>query len=65
MTKLSTSVRRELPVTVGKRPLIIEMYGRYMKLRLKGLRDSFPIDYEAIFDLARKRDFERKRAGAA
>ena len=65
MTRLSTSVRRELPVTIGKRPLIIEMYGRFMNLRLKGLRDVFPIDYESIFDLARKRDFERKQKGAA
>ena len=65
MTKLSTCIRRELPVLIEKRPLVIEVYGRFINLRLKGLRDEFPIDFESIFDLARKRDFERKQKGAA
>jgi hypothetical protein len=65
MTRLATSIRRELPVVISNRPLIIEMFGRYVNLRLKGQREAFPIDYESIFDLARKRDFERKRKGAA
>lgn len=65
MTRLSGSIRRELPVIVGKRPLVIEVYGRHINLRRKGLRETFVIDFESIFDLARKRDFERKQKGAA
>jgi hypothetical protein len=64
MTKLATRIRRELPIEIEHRQLTIELHGRFIKMRLKGARETYPIDYESIFDLARKRDFERKRQAA-
>ena len=64
MTKLATRIRRELPLSIEGRQLTIELQGRLVKLRLKGARETYAIDYGSIFEMARNREFERKRLAA-
>jgi hypothetical protein len=44
------------------RPIVVELWPRYLTIRLKGLRSGYNVDYGAILDLGRKRAWLRKRA---
>jgi hypothetical protein len=35
-------------------PIVVELYGGYMKLRLKGKRDMYILDYEVAYECALK-----------
>ena len=64
MTKLSKSpslpVVRETDTFERTRPIVVELYPRYLSVRLKGTREAHSAPYDLILDLLRKRDFGRK-----
>ncbi len=35
-------------------PIVVELYGGYMKLRLKGKRDTYSLDFEVAYECAMK-----------
>lgn len=63
MTKLTKPVVRETAATERGDVLVAELHPRYLRLRLKGKRESFMVDYLAILDLARKLRYRLEHGG--
>jgi hypothetical protein len=61
MTKLTASnpVVRETTASDRGRPIIIELYPSHLVLRLKGLRDSHFVAYDALLWRVMKNSAER------
>jgi hypothetical protein len=61
MTKLNPSniVVRETAVSERGRPIVVELHPAHLVLRLKGLRDSHFIAYDALLWRAMKNSAER------
>lgn len=56
MTKLvDHPIKRETAVIDRRRPLVVELFDRYMTLRPKGTRQAVNVGYDVIYDYARKR----------
>jgi hypothetical protein len=64
MTKLSKSpslpVVRETDTFERTRPIVVELYPRYLAVRLKGTQESYSVPYDVVLDWLRKREFRRK-----
>jgi hypothetical protein len=56
MTRLNPTspLRRETDVKERGEPLVIEMFPRYLRIRVKGAKTGYNLDYAAAHDLARK-----------
>jgi len=56
MTKLKTDspVSRETATVYRGRPLIVQLYPGFVVLRPKGTRQSYSIDYRAVYEAAGK-----------
>ena len=65
MTKLTgdKSVMRETSLEVRGVPLVVALRARTISIRPRGGREWFAVDYETLYDLARKID-ARQRMGA-
>jgi hypothetical protein len=61
MTKLnpSNTVVRETAVSERGRPIVVELHPAFLVLRLKGLRDSHFIAYDALLWRSMKNSAER------
>lgn len=55
-------VKRETAAMYRWRPLVVEIGAHSMRIRLKGKRLFYSIDYESIYSLAGKKEAERIRA---
>ena len=68
MTKLrpDTPLIRETDVFERTDPIVVELYPKYISIRLKGQSEALNVDYGAILGLARQlthqRGFHRNRA---
>lgn len=64
MTRIHSNTRvvRETGTFVRQRPLVIELRELTLRVRLKGARWSYDVDYESIFQLGAKKAAERERA---
>jgi len=64
MTKLDGNkpLQRETALEVRGVPLVVALRPRYLSIRPKGTHEWFAVDYETLYDLARKID-ARRRAG--
>lgn len=63
MTKASDikRVRRETDASHRWRPLVVEIGATTMRIRQKGRRHFFEVDYESVFSLAAKKEAQRIR----
>ena len=55
-------VVRETATVIRKRPLVIELRALSLRVRLKGMRWAYDVDYEAVFQLGAKKAAEAERA---
>ena len=55
-------VVRETATLIGKRALVIELRALSLRVRLKGMRWGYDVDYEAVFQLGAKKAAEADRA---
>ena len=55
-------VIRETAAQERRRPLVVALHPRHLEIRPKGLRAAFAVDYETIYDLARKLVWRRAQA---
>lgn len=64
MTKITSDkpVARETPVEYRHRPIIVELRGGFMTLRLKGTREAFDLPYDAALEAAMKLRFIQNRS---
>ena len=64
MTRIPTNARvvRETGTLLHWRPLVIELHTLMLRIRLKGARWAYEVDYESIFELGAKKAAERVRA---
>ena len=61
MTQITTRpVVRETATQYRGKPLVVSIHPRMLAIRPKGTREWFAVDYEALFDLARKLDARRR-----
>ena len=62
MTKTSSEspTIRETHAMYRGTPIVVELYPGYMKLRLKGKRDSYVLDFEVAYECAMKVDAREK-----
>lgn len=67
MTKLKPYIPlvRETDILERTDPIVVELYPRYMSIRIKGRREEFTVDYAEIFDLARKITYRRNAGKSA
>ena len=63
LTVLQRPLKRETCLIYRGAPLVVTLHAKYLAINQKG-HGSFTVDYEAIFDLARKLE-ARRREGAA
>ena len=59
MQKITRCLVRETAVSDRGRPLLIELHPRYVIFRLKGTRQRYAIDWEALYRFAQRREAER------
>ena len=66
MTKLrpDTPLIRETDVWDHTDPLVIELWPRYMRIRLKGERAAVDVGYRALFELGKTKLAYRRQKGA-
>ena len=64
MTRIPTNARvvRETGTLLRRRPLVIELHSLMLRIRLKGARRAYDVDYESIFELGAKKTAEKARA---
>lgn len=64
MTRLEgpTRVVRETAAVVKHRPLVIELSALILRIRPKGARWGYELDYESVFVLGAKKAAEKERA---
>lgn len=63
MTKLKTTpLKRETWVTDRRRPIVAELMPFYLRMRVKGTREFYDVDWAAVLDLGRKLDARAKLA---
>jgi len=60
MTRLEgdAHVTRETAAQERTRAIVIDLHPRYLTVRLKGTRETYNVDYEALLAFARRRHFE-------
>lgn len=62
MTRLGdTRVVRETSAIINRRPLVIELHALILRIRTKGARWAYDVDYESIFHLGAKKAAEQRR----
>ena len=63
MTKLvaGKAITRETCALERGAPLVVRLHLSWVEIWVKGTRQHFPVDYETVLALARKRAFERRR----
>lgn len=54
MTSIRKPVTRETATLARQRPLVVTLHPRFLVLREKGRRARYTVEYDAVFDLARK-----------
>ena len=59
---LNAHVVRETGTLVRRRPLVIELHALMLRVRLKGARWAYDVDYESIFELGARKAAEKVRA---
>ena len=59
MQKITRRLVRETVVSDRGRPLLIELHPGYVIFRLKGTRQRYAIDWEAVYRFAQRREAER------
>jgi len=64
MTRLCSNSRvvRETGTLIRQRLLVIELHELMPRVRLKGARWAYEVDYESIFQLGAKKAAEKARA---
>ena len=64
MTRLCSNSRvvRETGTLIRQRLLVIELHELMLRIRLKGARWAYEVDYESIFQLGAKKAAEKARA---
>lgn len=64
MTRLEEESRlvRETGVFLKQRPLVVELSARIVRIRPKGARWGYEVDYESIFALGVRKAAEKERA---
>ena len=64
MTRLCSNTRvvRETGTLIRQRSLVIELQEFMLRVRLKGVRWAYEVDYESIFQLGAKKAAEKARA---
>ena len=64
MTRLCSKSRivRETGTLIRQRLLVIELHEMMLRVRLKGARWAYEVDYESIFQLGVKKAAEKARA---
>ena len=64
MTRIRGNARvvRETGAFIRHRPLVIELRELMLRVRLKGARWVYDVDYESIFQLGAKKAAEKERA---
>ena len=64
MTRLEgqTRVVRETGAVVKHRPLVVELSALILRIRPKGARWGYELDYESVFVLGAKKAAEKERA---
>lgn len=64
MTRLEGQARvvRETAAVVKHRPLVIEISALILRIRPKGARWGYELDYESVFVLGAKKAAEKERA---
>ena len=63
MTRLgpNTRVVRETGAVLHRRPVIVELHALSLRIRLKGARWAYDVDYESIFQLGARKRAEQER----
>jgi hypothetical protein len=63
VTRIPTNARvvRETGTLLRRRPLVIELHTLMLRIRLKGARWAYDVDYESIFELGAKKAAEKAR----
>jgi hypothetical protein len=59
MQKITRCLVRETAVSDRGRALVIELHPGYVIFRLKGTRQRYAIDWEALYRFAQRREAER------
>jgi hypothetical protein len=64
MTRLEHGMRlrRETGTLYRSRPLVVELTALSLRIRPKGARWGYEVDYESIFILGARKEAERSRA---
>jgi hypothetical protein len=64
MTRLEHGmrVRRETGALYRSKPLVVELTALSLRIRPKGARWGYEVDYQSIFVLGAKKEAERSRA---
>ena len=64
MTRIRSNTRvvRETGTLIRQRSLVIELREFMLRVRLKGARWAYEVDYESIFQLGAKKAAEKARA---
>ena len=64
MTRIRSNTRvvRETGTLIRQRPLVVELHEFMLRVRLKGARWAYGVDYESIFQLGAKKAAETARA---
>ena len=62
MTKLRGAVTRETAEMERTNPVCIRLHPKYLEVWIKGTRQSFSVDYLALLDWLRKREWKSKGA---
>ena len=64
MTRLRADARvvRETNAVVKHQPVVVELRAFILRIRLKGARWAYDVDYESIFQLGAKKAAEQRRA---
>lgn len=64
MTRLEGLARvvRETGAVVKHRPLVVELSALILRIRPKGARSGYELDYESVFVLGAKKAAEKERA---
>ncbi len=64
MTRLEGQARvvRETGTIVKRRPLVVELSALILRIRPKGARWAYEVDYESVFVLGAKKAAEKERA---
>ena len=64
MTRITRDGRvvRETGTLLHRRPLVIELHTLLLRIRPKGARWAYDVDYESIFELGARKAAEKVRA---